>query len=613
MVVKQINKQYPTQRDQRVFVYRCLVLSLLVLCIVSATLALARPALLASVSTKVGYAVFDFAYRNNLLATAAAAPVAETVKTVQTNGPLQVASNPRYFADADGTIVYLTGSHTWSNFQDNGGGDPPPVFDYDHYLDFLQEHNHNFFRLWTWEEARWTTETSDTNYWFNPAPPYQRTGPGLSLDGKPKFDLTKLNQAYFDRMRARIQAAGERGIYVSIMLFNGWSVSDAKGNFALNNPWKGHPFNRNNNINGIDGDANGNNSGEEVHTLAIPAITAIQEAYVKKVIDTVNDLDNVLYEISNESTDSSTEWQYQLINLIKTYEAAKPQQHPVGMTVEYFGGDNERLLASPADWISPNGPLHDPITGDGRKVILHDTDHLCGICGDRKWVWMAFARGLNPIYMDGYDGAGYGVGGNGFTFDNPTSVSLRKNLGYTRAFSQRMDMAVMTPHNDLASTGYCLANPASSNAAYLVYAPDGDTITLDLTATPGNLTVEWFNPETGVSTSGGTLRGGQQQTLTAPFTGDAVVYLYQPVAGATATPDPLASQTPIPNGTRTPGPLDTPTTNPVGTPTIEPDSTETANPTATLSPTVAVTPTPLGASTLQYKLFFPAIRDPDDP
>jgi hypothetical protein len=35
---------------------------------------------------------------------------------------------------------------------------------------------------------------------------------------------------------------------------------------------------------------------------------AIQEAYVKKVIDTVNDLDNVLYEISNESRGSSDEW-----------------------------------------------------------------------------------------------------------------------------------------------------------------------------------------------------------------------------------------------------------------------------------------------------------------
>ena len=30
-------------------------------------------------------------------------------------------------------------------------------------------------------------------------------------------------------------------------------------------------------------------------------MTALQEAYVRKVIDTVNDLDNVLYEITNEA------------------------------------------------------------------------------------------------------------------------------------------------------------------------------------------------------------------------------------------------------------------------------------------------------------------------
>ncbi|MDP1676411.1 MAG: hypothetical protein Q8L88_06050, partial [Bacteroidota bacterium] len=43
----------------------------------------------------------------------------------QAPGPLRVhPSNPRYFADASGKIVYLTGSHTWSNFQDNGNGNP---------------------------------------------------------------------------------------------------------------------------------------------------------------------------------------------------------------------------------------------------------------------------------------------------------------------------------------------------------------------------------------------------------------------------------------------------------------------------------------------------------
>ncbi len=610
--VRHSTVQVTGHSQRRVITYHRFTLTLILLfgMLVGATIL--WPKQLTTFTTNVSYAVLNFAYRNNLFAEAqATAAVPITVKsslvvtsttesTIQTNGPLQVdTTNPRYFADADGNIVYLTGSHTWSNLQDNGGGDPPPVFDYNQYLDFLEAHNHNFFRLWTWEEARWTTETSDTNYWFNPAPPFQRTGPGVSLDGKPKFDLTKLNQAYFDRMRARVEAAGQRGIYVSIMLFNGWSVSNAKGGFALNNPWQGHPFNRNNNINGIDGDPNRNNSGEESHTLDIPAITAIQEAYITKVIDTVNDLDNVLYEISNESADSSTAWQYQMINLIKRYEATKPQQHPVGMTVEYFGGDNERLFDSPADWISPNGPLYDPITADGRKVIFHDTDHLCGICGDRDWVWMAFTRGLNPIFMDGYDGAGYGVGGNGFDFNNPTWVSLRQNLGYTRAFAQRMNMALMTPQNELASTQYCLANPASTHAAYLVYVPDGGAVTVDLSATSGPLTVEWFNPTTGTSSNGGTIQGGRPETFTAPFLDDAVLYLYQPGAGVTPTASPVGTQTPHPSSTQTP----------------DPNGIQTAGPTPTLSPTLAVsvalTPTPGGASTPQHKLFFPTIRGND--
>src|SRR5262245_15995705 len=61
-------------------------------------------------------------------------------------GPLVVnPGNPRYFMDGSGRTILLTGSHTWSNFQDNGGSDPPPVFDYTAYLDFLQANNHNFF------------------------------------------------------------------------------------------------------------------------------------------------------------------------------------------------------------------------------------------------------------------------------------------------------------------------------------------------------------------------------------------------------------------------------------------------------------------------------------
>ena len=45
-------------------------------------------------------------------------------------------------------------------------------------------------------------------------------------------------------------AARARGIHVSIMLFEGWSV-ERKG--QVGNPCQGHPFNKANNVNGIDG------------------------------------------------------------------------------------------------------------------------------------------------------------------------------------------------------------------------------------------------------------------------------------------------------------------------------------------------------------------------
>ncbi|WP_145279283.1 hypothetical protein [Tautonia plasticadhaerens] len=58
--------------------------------------------------------------------------------------------NPRYFIDGSGRAVYLTGSHTWDNLVDMGRGDPTGSFDFDAYLDFLDRHGQNFFRLWTW-------------------------------------------------------------------------------------------------------------------------------------------------------------------------------------------------------------------------------------------------------------------------------------------------------------------------------------------------------------------------------------------------------------------------------------------------------------------------------
>ena len=432
-------------------------------------------------------------------------------------GPLAVhPKNPRYFQNtATGKVVYLTGSHTWANLVDIGPKDPPPRFDFAACLDFMQRLNHNFIRMWTWEPVTWNTKANRESRIHTAAPqPWARTGPGKALDGKPRFDLKKFNPAYFDRLRSRISAARNRGIYVSVMLFEGWALQFSLG------AWEGHPFHPKNNINGIDGDLNKDGKGVEIHTLANKAVTALQEAYVRKVIDTVNDLDNVLYEISNENHPPSTEWQYHIIRYVKKYEKSKPKQHPVGMTFQYRAGKNKTLFDSPADWVSPNregGYRDDPPAADGRKVVLNDTDHLWGIGGNQPWVWKSFVRGHNPIFMDPYDGVVLG---------KPLDARwdpIRRSMGYTRTYAEKMNLAAMLPRIDLASTKYCLANPGKE---YLVYNPAADKAAITVELKTGAYEYEWFDPNKGKVASSGTIKAKDgEQAFQTPFKGDAVLYI----------------------------------------------------------------------------------------
>src|SRR5262249_15176492 len=138
-------------------------------------------------------------------------------------------TNPRYFTDGtknpDSSLraVYLTGSHTRPNLGDMGRDDPPTPVDFPAALAFLARHKHNFIRLWAWHDVTWDTRANGRlgkDFVHHVAPhPWLRMGPDKALDGKPRFDLTQFDPAYFERLRSRVRAAGQRGIYVGVMLF----------------------------------------------------------------------------------------------------------------------------------------------------------------------------------------------------------------------------------------------------------------------------------------------------------------------------------------------------------------------------------------------------------
>lgn len=444
-------------------------------------------------------------------------------------GPLRVnTANPRYFTDgtkaSDGSMkaVYLTGAHTWNNLIDMVRENSPQAFDFEAYLNTLERHHHNFIRLWAWDSSTWDTKANGQlgkDFVHQVAPlPWARTGPGQALDGKPKFNLTQFDAAYFERLRSRVSAAGRRGIYVSVMLFEGWGLLHGnRGRAAPNGwAWRTHPFHPANNVNGIDASKGADGISGEVHSAANPKVNAIQAEYIRKVVDTVNDLDNVLYEVINEG--GQKEWDWWVTKTIQEYEKTKPKQHAVGIT----GHGVERLpsmLASPADWISPgraDGYAEEPPAWAGQKVSLLDTDHIWGVGGNSAWVWKSFLRGHNPIFMDPYDGSVLGTPGD------QTWEPIRVAMGHTRRLAERVNLTALTPRPEIASTGYGLADLGKE---YLIYQPkSGEAFTVELKS--GTYQFDWFNPTKGTPESGGQIKSsGQALSFKAPFDGAAVLHL----------------------------------------------------------------------------------------
>ena len=291
--------------------------------------------------------------------------------------------------------------------------------------------------------------------------------------------------------------------------------------------------------------------GREMFALASPDVTALQIAYVKKVIDTLNEQDNVLYEVGNEIK-NSVEWQYHIIKFIRDYEKTKSKQHPVGMTSTGGNGPddltNNDLLNSPADWISPRSSepgqnySYNPPPATGKKVIISDTDHLWGVLSDPtpEWVWKSFLRGVNPILMDVLQNKAPGLTEKWNELNRPGLVETRLAMGQTLKYANRINLQEMSPYPELSSSSYCLANPGYE---YLIYQPISDfrrrekimrqvkllnkEIWVDLYGVSGIFRVEWFNPVTNVFVDGGTISGGSTRFLKIPFSGDSVLYLYR--------------------------------------------------------------------------------------
>ncbi|MBK8050408.1 MAG: hypothetical protein IPK16_26885 [Anaerolineales bacterium] len=236
----------------------------------------------------------------------------------------------------------------------------------------------------------------------------------------------------------------------------------------------------------------------------------------------MNDLDNVIFEVINQPTAESTAWQLHVAELIRQETGQQAKTHLVGASA--FNSDElAALTADLFDFVAPQGGAMDAtITVQGTsKVVQLDWSHLQQTDAPSAWVWKMATRGYAPALLF----AAPGVQEDGAP--NDSRLELAAGFGFFNQLMRRMQANQMAPAPAVCSTGYCLVDDRDAVAAYLVYLPEGGAVTIDLTGNSGQFTAEWISPQSGKTVHLETVDAGLPRNLTAPFEGDALVYLHR--------------------------------------------------------------------------------------
>ena len=434
-------------------------------------------------------------------------------------------ANPAYFESPDGKPVVMIGDYEASPTAPTGVP-MDPNYDYGLFFDTLKENGLNFAKVWInyGVEAEYDSETSFDDYHRFNLLPYLRTGPGLANDGRPKYDLTQFNPYYFERMAAACAAARARGIYLHLVLIDGWI-------FRVPALWKFHAYNVDNNVNRVDGDPKrtGMSTDPEQGSCSLDnlQVLEVEKAYLRRIVDAVNDFDNLLFEVSNENY-YNLEWELSMASFVHEYEKGKPRQHlvmPLDLPDHDYGGVTYGAEAKndhTKSWKTWDlGQLHDRLLAARglKQPLIYDTDGIESNDNpiQRKGFWTAFASGGHVDYTDYSFQPEIGGDERGLR-----RAELRRQLGHLAGFTRQVRFWEMHPA-DLVRAGdaYALVSPREA----VIYLPDGGNVEVDLNGMMGALRAKWFNPRNGLSSQLSAVTGGKTRSFAAPDHHDWVLYL----------------------------------------------------------------------------------------
>jgi hypothetical protein len=419
-------------------------------------------------------------------------------------------------------------------------------FDYIKYLDTLAKDKLNLTRTFAggaYVEPSGAFNIADNTLAPRPGRlicPWARSEqPGYAGGGN-KFDLSRWDEAYFERLRDFVAQAGKRGIVVELNLFCP---------FYDETQWRLSPFNLANNVNDL-----GHVARTNVYTLDQHGrLLAVQEKMVRRIVAELRNYDNVYCEICNEPYFGGVtlEWQRHIADVItetelsgagfQTAQTGKlpAPRHLISQNI----ANNQAKIEKPNPAVSIFN-FHYAAPPD--TVALNY--HLDKVIGDNETGF----RGTNnaPYRMEGWDflvaggglynnldysfTAGYADG----TFRYPASQpgggnpEFRRQVRVLRDFMNSFDFVKMKPDNSIIKGGVPPGLTAralvESGKAYAIYlrpalerrssVPKTEgAASLQVELPAGRYRAEWIDPLSGkVATVENFKHAGGVRTLAVP-------------------------------------------------------------------------------------------------
>jgi hypothetical protein len=370
-------------------------------------------------------------------------------------------------------------------------------FDYRRYLDELQSKGLNLTRTFsgTYREVAGSFKIEQNT--LAPArgrsiAPWARSDQPGAGDGGNKFDLARWDPAYFARLKDFLAEAGKRGIVVELVLF--CTIYD-------DDLWRVNPMNAANVAGEIE------QAGRlEAYTLKHPRLTAVQEAFTRKVVAELADFDNLYYEICNEPYFGGVtrQWTQRIAETIEGAEAARPAKHLIAENI----ANGKALVASPIPQVSifnfhyASPPDAVAMNYGLNRVIADDETGFKGT-GDfwyRREGWEFLLAG----------GAIYSNLDYSFTCQRPDGTHpvttspggggdrLRRQLAVLKQFVESLDFVRLRPDAGAVRVNRGTVRAlVEAGTAYAVYIHGPSPVELTVELPPGAYRGEWIDTKSG--------------------------------------------------------------------------------------------------------------------